>query len=162
MTQKEEEELSSLEKVKAYFAAAGLADRVIVPEQSSATVEEAAAALGTEPGRIAKTLSFLVDGKPVLILFAGDARVDNKKFKQLFHTKARMIPGDQVEEYVGHAPGGVCPFAVKDGVQVYLDDSLKQYDIVYPAAGSGHSAVRLNLAELEQYSKSGGWVDVAK
>lgn len=154
--------MSSLEKVKAYFAAAGLVDRVIVPEQSSATVEEAAAALGTEPGRIAKTLSFLVDGKPVLILFAGDARVDNKKFKQLFHTKARMIPGDQVEEYVGHAPGGVCPFAVKDGVRVFLDDSLKQYDIVYPAAGSGHSAVRLNLAELEQYSKSCGWIDVAK
>ena len=154
--------MSSLEKVKAYFAAAGLADRVIVPEQSSATVEEAAAALGTEPGRIAKTLSFLVDGKPVLILFAGDARVDNKKFRQRFHTKARMIPGDQVESLIGHDIGGVCPFGTKPGIPVYLDESLKRFVTVFPAVGSGNSAIELNLDELYAYSHALEWIDVCK
>ena len=152
----------ALEKVIHHFEELGLKDRVKIFEQSSATVELAAQAVGCEPARIAKTLSFLLGDKPILIVAAGDAKIDNKKFKQEFHQKARMIPGNLVESCIGHAPGGVCPFVIKEGVSVYLDDSLKRFEIVYPAAGSGNSAIELNIEELERYSGSLRWVDVCK
>ena len=152
----------SFERAKAYLEQAGFGDRIITPERSSATVEEAAAALGCEPEHIAKTMSFLVDGAPILIVCAGDARLDNHKFKARFHTKAKMIRPDEVEGLVGHAPGGVCPFGVNEGVTVYLDESLKRFDVVFPAAGNGHSAVRLTVPELEQASRPVAWVDVCK
>lgn len=152
----------SFERAKAYLEQVGFADRIITPEQSSATVEEAAAALGCEPEHIAKTMSFIADGAPILIVCAGDARVDNHKFKAQFHTKAKMIHADEVEELVGHAPGGVCPFGINSDVAVYLDDSLKRFDVVYPAAGNGHSAVRLTVPELEQASATHAWVDVCR
>lgn len=137
-------------------------DRIIVPEHSSATVELAAQAIGVTPGEIAKTLSFLTKEGPVLVIAEGTARVDNRKFKDTFHTKAKMIPGDQVEALVGHAPGGVCPFGIHEGVPVYMDESLKKYETVYPAVGDDHSAARLTVAELEQVSGAAGWVDVCK
>lgn len=152
----------SFDKVKEYFDAIGLGEKVMVFETSSATVGDAAVAVGCEPKEIAKTMSFFVNDKPILIVTAGDARVDNKKFKAVFHQKAKMIPGDQVEEAVGHAPGGVCPFVIHSDVAVYLDDSLKRFERVYPAAGSGHSAVSLTLEELEKYSGCTQWVDVCK
>lgn len=152
----------SFDKVKQYFESEGAGDKVLWLEHSSATVELAAEAVGCEPARIAKTLSFLVGEQPILIVTAGDVKVDNKKYKELFHTKAKMIPGEQVEELIGHAPGGVCPFVIKENVKVYLDDSLKRFDIVYPAAGSGNSAVRLTLPELEHFAGSCEWIDVCK
>ena len=152
----------SIEKVRAYLRSLGLEDRIMEFPQSSATVELAAQALGCEPAKIAKTMSFLLGDEPILILTAGDARVDNHKFKETFHIKAKMIPWEQVETLVGHAPGGVCPFAVPENVRVYLDVSLKTFDIIYPAAGSGNSAVRLSVEELEKSSGSIGWVDVCK
>ena len=152
----------SFERAKSYLEQAGFADRIITPEQSSATVEEAAAALGCEPEHIAKTMSFLVDGAPVLVVCAGDARIDNHKFKETFHAKAKMIHPDEVEGLIGHAPGGVCPFGVNEGVIVYLDESLKRFDVVYPAAGNGHSAVRLTVPELERVASPVGWVDVCR
>lgn len=150
------------DKVKEYFEYIGLGQRVKLLDHSSATVELAAQAIGCEPKQIAKTMSFLLGEKAILIVTAGDARVDNKKYKEAFHQKAKMIPGEKVEEYIGHAPGGVCPFAVDSDVKVYLDESLKRFEIVYPAAGSGHSAVELSVDELERYSGSEGWVDVCK
>ena len=152
----------SLEKARNYLEAKGFGDRVIVPEHSSATVEAAAEAIGCEPGMIAKTLSFLQGEQPVLILVEGLARIDNKKYKARFSCKAKMIPGDQVEALIGHDVGGVCPFGINDGVKVYLDESLKQHEIVYPAAGSDHSAVRLSIAELEFCSGYEEWIDVCK
>ena len=152
----------SFEKASGYLRAIGLEDRIIVPEASSATVELAAQAIGVTPGEIAKTLSFITKEGPVLVIAEGTARVDNHKYKETFHTKAKMIPGDRVEELVGHAPGGVCPFGIQDGVPVYMDESLRKYEIVYPAAGDDHSAVRLTVAELEQASRACGWVDVCK
>ena len=152
----------SIEKVKAYFERIGEGGRILEFEASTATVAQAAAAVGCEPGRIAKTMSFLVDGNPVLILYASDVRVDNKKFKRTFHKKGRMIPVEEVEAYIGHEPGGVCPFAVKEGVPVYLDVSLKRYDTVYPAAGNGHSAVRTTPEELYILANAVAWVDTAK
>ena len=152
----------SLEKAKNYLESKGFGDRVIVPEKSSATVEAAAQALGCEPGMIAKTLSFLQGEQPVLILVEGMARIDNKKYKARFGCKAKMIPGDQVEALIGHDIGGVCPFGINEGVQVYLDESLKLHDTVYPAAGSDHSAVRLSIADLEACSGYLEWVDVCK
>lgn len=152
----------SIEKVKTYFAAFGMEDRILEPEASSATVEEAANALGCEPARIAKTMSFLTGNGPILIVMAGDARTDNKKFKDEFHEKARMIPWDQVEELTGHAPGGVCPFAANSGVAVYLDESLKRFTTVFPAAGSGNSAIELTLPELEKHSLSKKWICISK
>ncbi len=140
----------SFEKAERYLKEKGLASHIIVPEASTATVELAAEALGTELAAIAKTLSFLVDEKPVLILTEGTARVDNHKFKETFHTKAHMIPREQVEELVGHAPGGVCPFGIRDGVRVYFDESLKKHAVVYPAAGDDHSGVKLTISELEE------------
>ena len=152
----------SIEKVKAFLREKGLLDRIIEFEDSTATVDLAAAALGVEPGCIAKSMSFLVDGSPLLVLLAGDVRVDNHKFKMAFHQKGRMIPFDQVETYIGHAPGGVCPFAVKQGVPVYLDVSLQRFPVVYPAAGNAHSAVRMTPEELAPLVDAAGWVDVAK
>ena len=152
----------SFERAKEYLEARGYGDRIIVPETSSATVAEAAAALNCEPGMIAKTLSFLVEDKPVLVLAEGMARIDNHKFKEHFHCKAKMIPADVVEECVGHDIGGVCPFGVKEGVTVYLDESLKQHETVYPAAGNSQSAVRLSIADLEDCSGYIAWVDVCK
>ncbi len=152
----------AFEKVKQYFEHIGLGERVITLEESSATVEEAALSIGCQPKQIAKTMSFLLNDKPILIVCSGDAKIDNKKYKMYFRQKARMIPADEVESYIGHAPGGVCPFAVHSDVTVYLDVSLKRFDIIYPAAGSGHSAVKLSLKELEQYSSFVEWTDVCK
>ena len=129
---------------------------------SSATVELAAQALHVEGQRIAKTLSFYVDDHVVLIVAAGDAKIANPKYKAQFHIKAKMIPYDEVEAYVGHAPDGVCPFGVNEGVAVYLDESLRKFDTVYPAAGNGHTAVKLTLQELEAAAGAEGWVDVCK
>lgn len=152
----------SFERVKNYLAPFGLADRCIDLKDSSATVALAAQALGTEEARIAKTMSFLLYDTPLIVVVAGDARVDNHKFKETFHKKAKMIPGADCEKYIGHRPGGVCPFDLPDTVPVYLDVSMKRFDIVYPAAGTDHSAVKLTLEELEKASRSRGWVDVCK
>ena len=152
----------SIERVMSFLEQKGMGDRVITFEASTATVELAAQALGVEPGHIAKTMSFLVDGAPLLVILAGDVRVDNHRFKEAFHKKGRMIPFDQVESLVGHAPGGVCPFAIKEGVPVYLDESLRRFETVYPAAGDDHSAVRLMPEELYRIIPAAGWVSVAK
>ena len=152
----------SIERVLSFLEQKGMADRVITFEASTATVELAAQALGVEPGHIAKTMSFLVDSAPLLVILAGDVRVDNHRFKEAFHKKGRMIPFDQVESLVGHAPGGVCPFAIKEGVPVYLDESLHRFETVYPAAGNDHSVVRLTPEELFRIIPAEGWVDIAK
>ena len=152
----------SIERVKAYFADFGVADRIREFPVSSATVELAAAALGCEGRRIAKTLSFMVDGAPVLVVAAGDARIDNGKFKAFFHTKAKMLTPDEAAALVGHAVGGVCPFAVHEGVKTYLDISLSRFETVFPACGSANSAIELTLPELERYSRSLAWIDVCK
>lgn len=152
----------SLEKARKYLDEKGFKDRIIIPEHSSATVAKAAEALGCEPGMIAKTLSFLVNDRAILILAEGMARIDNKKYKARFGCKAKMIPADQVEALVGHDIGGVCPFGINDGVTVYLDESLKLHETVYPAAGTDHSAVRLSIAELEQCCGYPEWTDVCK
>lgn len=152
----------SLERAKAYLAEKGYADHIIELEDSSATVQLAAQALGVEPGMIAKTMSFLIGEEAILILTEGTAKVDNRKYKDTFHMKAKMIPFEEVESWIGHAPGGVCPFGIKEGIKVYLDESLKQFDTVYPAAGNDHSAVKLTIAELEEVAGAADWVDVCK
>ena len=152
----------SIIKAKEYLKSVGYEDRVIEFAESTATVAEAAEAVGVEPAMIAKTMSFLVGDKAILILAEGTTRVDNRKYKDTFHVKAKMIPSDAVEEVIGHAPGGVCPFGINDGVEVYLDESLKKFTIVYPAAGNDHSAVKLTIPELEQIAGAKGWVDVCK
>ena len=152
----------AFEKAKAYLEQFSLADRIIVTERSSATVAEAAEAIGCEEAMIAKTLSFLQNEKPVLILADGLARIDNRKYKDRFGCKARMIPADQVEPLVGHDIGGVCPFGVNNGVTVYLDESLRRHEIVYPAVGTDHSGVKLTIPELERCSGFSAWVDVCK
>lgn len=152
----------SIEKVRAHFTELGIADRILEFDVSSATVELAAQAVGVEGKRIAKTLSFMVGEQCALIVAAGDARIDNSKYKAFFHTKAKMLPHDAVPEVIGHAVGGVCPFAVKEGVAVYLDVSLKRFETVFPACGSSNSAIELTIAELERYSGFTDWVDVCK
>ncbi len=152
----------SIENVKKYFAEFGMDSKIIELEESSATVELAAQALKTEGARIAKTLSFLINDEPVLILCAGDVKVDNAKYRGTFGCKAKMIPFEEVESYIGHAPGGVCPFAVKENVKVYLDESLKRFQTVFPACGSSNSAIELTIPELEKYSNYIKWVDVCK
>ena len=152
----------SIEAVRAFMRERGMEARVREFEASSATVELAAAALGCEPCRIAKTLSFTVDGAPVLIVAAGDARIDNPKYKAQFGTKAKMLTPDEAVELVGHAVGGVCPFAVKAGCTVYLDRSLQRFTTVFPACGSSHSAIELTLSELEALAAPAAWVDVCK
>jgi Uncharacterized conserved protein len=152
----------SIERVRQYFEPYGMADRIREFPVSSATVELAAAALGCEGCRIAKTLSFSVDGAAVLIVAAGDARVDNGKFKAFFHTKARMLSPQEAADLVGHAVGGVCPFGVNEGVTTYLDVSLRRFETVFPACGSSNSAIELTLPELEKYSQAKAWIDVCK
>jgi len=152
----------ALETVKAYFHQFGIADRVQEFTVSSATVELAAQALHCEPCRIAKTLSFLVDGHAVLIVTAGDAKIDNPKYKAQFGTKAKMLTPSEAEALIGHAVGGVCPFGIKEGVTVYLDNSLKRFETVFPACGSSNSAIELSIEELEKYSGYKAWIDVCK
>ena len=152
----------AIERVRAYFEAEGIAERILEFPTSSATVELAAAAVGCEPAHIAKTLSFAVGERVALIVAAGDARIDNPKFKAQFHTKAKMLAAADAERRIGHAVGGVCPFAVNDGCDVYLDASLRRFDTVYPACGSANSAIGLTLAELERYARPVAWIDVCK
>ncbi|OLU36447.1 YbaK/EbsC family protein [Ileibacterium valens] len=152
----------AIEKARKHLAEYGMEERIQELSESSATVALAAKALGCEPERIAKTLSFIVKGNPILIVAAGDAKISNPKFKQTFSEKARMIPADQIEELVEHAVGGVCPFGIKEGVKVYLDETLKRFESVFPACGSANSAILLSLEELEEVSKSEGYVDVSK
>ena len=160
--QKEEGNDMSVKKVEEYLKQFHIEHKIQILDQSSATVELAAEALGCEPARIAKTLSFYAGPQPILIVAAGDVKVDNKKYKQEFGTKAKMISFQDVEKVTGHAPGGVCPFAVNRGVKVYLDQSLKRFQTVFPAAGSGNSAIEMNMKELEQCSRAEKWIDVCK
>lgn len=152
----------SIEAAKAHLSAFGFADRVIEFTVSSATVALAAQAIGCEEAHIAKSILLDQPDGVFLILAAGDAKIDNRKFKDRFVNKPKMMPFERVEEAVGHAPGGVCPFGIKQGVKVYLDESLRRFAVVYPAAGNPSSAVGLNLEELERASQSLGWVDVCK
>lgn len=149
-------------KAKEYLQKFGLENRIMEFSVSSATVEEAAKAINCKKEEIVKTLSFIVQDKPILIAVAGDTKIDNSKFKAEFHTKAKMIPFDYVEEFIGHAVGGVCPFGINENVDVYLDNSLKRFKIIYPACGSSNSAVKLTLDELEKASNYKKWVDVCK
>ena len=152
----------SIERVRAYFAQYGMENRIREFSVSSATVELAAQAVGCEPQRIAKTLSFMVGEQPILIVAAGDAKIDNPKYKAQFSQKAKMLSFEQAAELIGHAVGGVCPFAVNEGVTVYLDVSLKRFETVFPACGSSNSAIELTIPELEQYSGFVSWIDVCK
>ena len=152
----------SIEKVRAYFAQLGMENRVLEFPVSSATVELAAVAVGCEPARIAKSLSFLVDEKAILVIAAGDAKINNSAYKAQFHAKAKMLTPEQVVDLIGHAVGGVCPFAVNPGVTVYLDESLKRFHTVFPACVSSNSAIELTIPELERYSGFTAWVDVCK
>lgn len=152
----------SLLKAKEYLQKHGLENRIMEFDVSSATVSEAARVINCKEEEIAKTLSFIVDDKPILIVVAGDCKIDNSKFKAEFQTKAKMISFDNVEELIGHAVGGVCPFGINENVDVYLDNSLKRFKIVYPACGSSNSAVKLTLDELKKISNYKKWVDVCK
>ena len=152
----------AIEKVKEYFAKFGMESRVREFDVSSATVELAALALGCNEGKIAKSLSYMVNGQPIIIVVAGDVKVSNSKYKAEFATKAKMLSFDEAENLIGHRVGGVCPFAVNNGVKVYLDISLKQYDTVFPACGSSNSAIELTIEELEKYSNYERWVDVGQ
>ncbi len=152
----------SVERVRDYFSKYGIENRIQEFPVSSATVELAAEALGTEGKRIAKTLSFMAGEKPILIVAAGDAKIDNPKFKAQFHTKAKMLGSREVEPLIGHAVGGVCPFGINEGVDVYLDISLKRFETVFPACGSANSAIELTISELEKYSEFLSWIDVCK
>lgn len=151
-----------LEEAKRYLDEKGYGERVMTFDVSSATVELAALAVGTEPQRIAKSLTFMVEDQPVMILCAGDAKISNPKYKGVFHKKARMLTREEVNSLIGHDVGGVCPFGIKNGVDVYLDESLKRFNKVYPACGSASSAVELTIEELEDLSASKGWIDVCK
>ena len=152
----------AIEKARQYFAAFGIQDRIMEFEVSSATVELAAMAVGVEGKRIAKTLSFWVHEKPVLIVTAGDAKIDNAKYKAKFKAKAKMLGHEEVEAVIGHDIGGVCPFGINEGVDVYLDISLKRFGTVFPTCGSSNSAIEMNMEELERYSNSLEWIDVCK
>ncbi len=152
----------SIEKVREYFDQFGMKDRVLEFDRSSETVELAAQTVGCEPKQITKTMSFLVGDDTILICLAGDAKIANAKYKKQFGMKAKMISFDDVEDLIGHQVGGVCPFAIKEGVKVYLDESLKRFETVYPAAGSGNSAIELTIPELEKYSNYTEWIDIAK
>ena len=152
----------AIEKVREYFAGCGMADCILEFDSSSATVDLAAQALSCEPRRIAKSLSFMLGEEPILVVTAGDAKVDNAKYKAKFGKKAKMLTPDEVVQFIGHAIGGVCPFAVNDGVTVYLDESLKRFSTVFPACGSSNSAIELTIPELEEHSGFTEWVDVCK
>lgn len=152
----------SIEKVREYFRGFGMEERILEFPVSSATVELAAQAVGCEPARIAKTLSFTVGGDPILIVAAGDAKIDNGKYKGFFHAKAKMLTPEEAVTQIGHAVGGVCPFAVNPGVTVYLDESLRRFQTVFPACGSSNSAIEITIPELEKYSGYSLWVDLCK
>lgn len=151
----------AFDKAKKYLDEKGFGDRVMNFDVSSATVELAAVAVGTEPEKICKSLTFKVDGKPVMILFAGDAKVSNSKFKARFKTKATMLSREEVSEFIGHDVGGVCPFGINEGVDVFMDESLRRFDVVYPACGDAASAVKLTVEELNSLSAASEWVDVS-
>lgn len=152
----------SIENVKKYFKQFNIENKIRELDLSSATVELAAKALNCAPQRIAKTLSFKINESPILIVCAGDAKIDNAKYKALFQKKAKMIIPEEVNEFIGHEIGGVCPFATKDNVEIYLDESLKRFSTVFPACGSSNSAIELSINELEKYSKYKKWIDVCK
>ena len=152
----------SIERARAYLKKFGIEERILEFDVSSATVDLAAQAMACEPARIAKTLSFKIENRTLLVLAAGDGKIDNKKYKAAFGAKAKMLSPDEVVERIGHAVGGVCPFGINDGVEVYLDESMKRFDYLYPAAGSANSAIKLTISELEQYSGYKAWVDVCK
>ena len=152
----------SIERVREYFKNFGIENRILEFDVSSATVELAAQALGCEGCRIAKTISFMVDGGAVLIVCAGDAKIDNAKYKAYFDTKAKMLSYEEASELIGHAVGGICPFATNEGVKIYLDESLKRFETVFPACGSSNSAIELTIPELEKYSSYLAWIDVCK
>lgn len=152
----------SLIKVREYLKKYGKDGKIVEFDESSATVAEAAQAIGCGEADIAKTLSFIVDGKPILIVMAGDKRCDNHKYKEFFHEKAHMIPREDLVELVGHEAGGVCPFGVNDGVTIYLDESLKEHEFVYPACGSSNSAIKLTISEMEELSQFSEWIEVTK
>ena len=153
----------SIEKVRAYFKPLGIEERIREFDVSSATVELAAVAVGVEGARIAKSLSFKVEDKPIIIVVAGDAKVDNSRYKAQFHTKAKMLTFDEAHTMIGHDVGGVCPFALPEDVKVYLDVSMKRFETVFPAAGSSNSAVEMTCDELERYASNfAAWVDVCK
>ncbi|MBQ1243853.1 MAG: YbaK/EbsC family protein [Clostridia bacterium] len=152
----------SIERVREYMKKYGMEDKILEFSVSSATVELAAEAVGTEGKRIAKSLSFLVNDKAVMIVAAGDGRIDNKKYKAEFSCKAKMLTPEQVDDMIGHSIGGVCPFAVNEGVQVYLDESLKRFETVFPACGSSNSAIELTIPQLEELSGFIKWVDICK
>lgn len=152
----------SIERVREYFNKYGIENRILEFDVSSATVELAAQALGCEGCRIAKTISFMVDGGAVLIVCAGDAKIDNAKYKAYFGTKAKMLSYEEASELIGHAVGGICPFATNEGVKIYLDESLKRFNTVFPACGSSNSAIELTIEELEKYSSYLAWIDVCK
>ena len=152
----------AIEKCREYFKQFGMEERILEFEVSSATVDLAAIAVGCEPERIAKTMSFRVGDEVILIVMAGDAKIDNAKYKGQFHTKAKMLTFEEVDPCIGHGVGGVCPFGINDGIKVYLDESLKRFETVFPACGSDNSAIELNIPELEKYSNSVGWLDVCK
>lgn len=152
----------SLEKAKKHLQKYGLENKIMEFSVSSATVEEAAKAIHCKEEEIAKTVSFLVNNKPILIVVAGDSKIDNSKYKTEFHTKAQMIPFDQVEDLTGHKVGGVCPFGANEDVDIYLDESLKRFEVIYPACGSSNSAVKLTISELEKTSNYKKWIDVCK
>ena len=152
----------ALEESKAYLESKGYGDRIQIFDVSSATVELAAVAVGTEPEKIAKSLTFMVDEQAVMIICAGDAKINNSKYKGYFHKKAKMLTREEVNELIGHDVGGVCPFGIKEGVDVYLDVSLKRFEKIYPACGSANSAVELTPDELEQLSESKEWIGVCK
>lgn len=151
----------AIEKVREYFKRFKMEDRILEFDSSSATVSLAAKALNTEEERIAKSLTFRVNDEIIMIVMAGDAKVDNHKFKDTFHKKGSMLQFDEVEPLIGHAVGGVCPFAINEGVKVYLDESLKRFDTVFPACGSPNSAIELKIKELEIYSNYSSWVDIS-
>ncbi len=152
----------SIERARAYLAEKGVADRIRELDHSSATVELAAEALGVEPARIAKTLSFMLHETPILIVAAGDAKIDNHKYKSFFGVKAKMLTPEEAETLIGHAVGGVCPFGVPENVKIYLDRSLTRFETVFPACGSSNSAIELTIPELEELSEMAEWVDVCK
>ena len=152
----------ALEEARNYLEKKGYGDRIQVFDTSSATVELAALAVGTEPEKIAKSLTFKVDEQPVMIVCAGDTKINNTKFKAFFHKKAKMLTREEVNELIGHDVGGVCPFGIHDGVDVYLDTSLKRFERIYPACGSANSAVELTPDELESLSGCREWIDVCR
>jgi len=163
ISDREERTIMSIEKVRAYFKPLGIEERIREFDVSSATVELAAVAVGVEGARIAKSLSFKVEDKPIIIVVAGDAKVDNSRYKAQFHTKAKMLTHEEAHELIGHDVGGVCPFALPEDVKVYLDVSMKRFETVFPAAGSSNSAVEMTCDELERYASNfAAWVDVCK